>query len=173
MTLTERSAKLQGLAAKYHLGDVGLLAGRLLLSLIFLHEGATLAAHFNAAARAMAALGVNLPLFVATVALQLGAGLSLASGLLTRLGAIALGLFCLATAMLFHTNFGSQNELLHFEKDLAISGGMFVLAVAGAGRVSLDRLLALHLRQRQRGEDMPAALPTAENQLPVDVKQLV
>lgn len=121
----------------------------------------------------MAALGVNLPLFVATVALQLGAGLSLASGLLTRLGAIALGLFCLATAMLFHTNFGSQNELLHFEKDLAISGGMFVLAVAGAGRVSLDRLLALHLRQRQRGEDMPAALPTAETQLPVDVKQLV
>jgi len=44
--------------------------------------------------------------------------------------------FCLATAFLFHTNFAVRNELLHFEKDLAIAGGMFVLMVCGAGRWS-------------------------------------
>jgi putative oxidoreductase len=32
--------------------------------------------------------------------------------------------------------------LLHFEKDLAIAGGMFVLLVHGAGRWSIDGLLA-------------------------------
>jgi putative oxidoreductase len=51
---------------------------------------------------------------------------------------VALSLFCLATAFLFHTNFAVRNELLHFEKDLAIAGGMFVLVVCGAGRWSVD-----------------------------------
>ncbi len=41
--------------------------------------------------------------------------------------------------MLFHTNFANHNELLHFEKDLAIAGGMFVLAAAGAGALALER----------------------------------
>ncbi|TRC87835.1 DoxX family protein [Mesorhizobium sp. WSM4303] len=163
MTPNDHIAKLHRLASKYHLKDATLLAGRLLLSVIFLHEGITLATHFDGAAKVMAAQGVGLPLFTATIALQLGAGLAIASGLLTRLGAIGLGLFCLATATLFHTNLASQNELLHFEKDLAIAGGMFVLAIAGAGAFSLDRLVTLHLQQRQRDKEMVAALLAAEN----------
>jgi putative oxidoreductase len=39
---------------------------------------------------------------------------------------------------LFHTNFAIRNELLHFEKDLAIAGGMFVLMLRGAGRYSVQ-----------------------------------
>jgi len=170
MLLTDHTAKLHTLAAKYHLKDVTLLAGRLLMSFIFLHEGVTLVTHFDGAARAMAAQGVGLPLFVATIALQLGAGLSVASGLLTRLGGIEVGLFCLATALLFHTNFASQNELLHFEKDLAISGGMFVLAAVGAGRISLDWLLARTLQKRERDQEMVKALLAVENEFSVDVR---
>ncbi|QKC95919.1 DoxX family protein [Mesorhizobium sp. NZP2298] len=170
MIPTEITEKLHALATKLYVSDVALLAGRLLLSLIFLHEGVTLATHFEAAAKAMATQGVGLPLFVATIALQLGAGLSVATGLLTRLGGIGLGLFCLSTALLFHTNFASQNELLHFEKDLAISGGMFVLAAAGAGRISLDWLLGLYLRKRQRDKEMVRALLALENDFTVDVR---
>lgn len=170
MIPTELAAKLTGLATKYHIRDVTLLFGRLLMSFVFLHEGVTLATHFDGAAKAMAAQGVGLPLFVATIALQLGAGLSVATGVLTRLGAIGLGLFCLATATLFHTNFASQTELLNFEKDLAIAGGMFVLAVAGAGRISLDWLLARYLQKRQRDKEMVAALLAVENDFTVDVR---
>jgi putative oxidoreductase len=170
MTLTEIDAKLTGLATKYHIRDVTLLAGRLLMSFIFLHEGVTLTIHFDGAAKAMAAQGVGVPLFVATIALQLGAGLSVATGVLTRLGAIGLGLFCLATATLFHTNFASQSELLNFEKDLAIAGGMFVLAVAGAGRISLDWLLMNYLQQRQRDKEMVTALLAVENEFTLDVR---
>ena len=169
MLLTDHTAKLHTLAAKYHLKDDTLLAGRLLMSFIFLHEGVTLAIHFDGAAKAMAAQGVGLPLFIATIALQLGAGLSVATGLLTRLGGIGLGLFCLATATLFHTNFASQSELLNFEKDLAISGGMFVLAAVGAGRFSLDWLVACYLQQRQRDKEMVAALLAAENDVTMRV----
>lgn len=133
---------------RLHARDVVLLAGRLLLSLIFIHEGLELATHFEAAQKAMAALGVGTPLLLATIALQLGAGLSVALGILARLGAIGLGLFCLMTASLFHTNFASQNELLHFEKDLAIAGGMFVLALGGAGRLAVDKVLFAIMKEK-------------------------
>lgn len=121
--------------------DLILLLGRLLLSLIFLHEGSSLAANITATVDAFAALGLSAPVALAVIALQIGGGLSVATGLFSRLGAVALGLFCLATAFLFHTNFASQNELLHFEKDLAIAGGMLVLATAGAGSISIARLI--------------------------------
>ncbi|WP_137933605.1 DoxX family protein [Mesorhizobium comanense] len=170
MTPNQIAAKVTGLVAKYHIRDVTLLAGRLLMSFIFLHEGVTLATHFDGAAKAMAAQGVGLPLFVATIALQLGAGLSVASGLLTRLGGIGLGLFCLATATLFHTNFASQTELLNFEKDLAISGGMFVLAAVGAGKFSLDWLVVSYLQKRQQDKEMVRALLAVENHMSVDVR---
>ena len=120
------------------LANVVLLAGRLLLSGIFLHEGMYLAANFGAAAAGMAKTGIPPLVLIATIALQLAAGVAIAAGWHVRLGAAALGLFCLATAILFHTNFASRNELLHFEKDLAIAGGMFVLMARGAGRYSMD-----------------------------------
>lgn len=138
------------IASKLHLTDLSLLTGRLLLSLLFVHEGLELASHFDSAAKAMAALSVSSPLLIGTIALQLGAGIAVGVGFLTRLGAVCLGLFCLATAALFHTNFASQNELLHFEKDLAIAGGMFALAIAGAGEISLERALTGRVTRRQR-----------------------
>jgi putative oxidoreductase len=121
--------------------SLAVLIGRLLLALIFVHEAFTLIGNFTGAAAYMAQQGISLPLFMAVIALQLGGGLSLVFGVLARLGAVALGLFCVATALMFHTDFASQNELLHFEKDLGLAGGMFVLAATGAGRFSLDYLL--------------------------------
>jgi putative oxidoreductase len=86
----------------------------------------------------MAKMGVPAFALPLVIALQLAAGASIAVGWYARVGAAALGLFCLATAFLFHTNFAVRNELLHFEKDLAIAGGMLVLVVCGAGRWSVD-----------------------------------
>ncbi|MBY2991007.1 DoxX family protein [Rhizobium leguminosarum] len=140
---------MESASSRPRLADLILLLGRLLLSLIFLHEAWSLAADITATFDIFAKLGLSAPVALATIALQIGAGLSVATGFLSRLGALALALFCLATALLFHTNFASQNELLHFEKDLAIAGGMFVLAVSGAGSISIDKLL------RKRTNKMP------------------
>ncbi|NTG50366.1 DoxX family protein [Agrobacterium rhizogenes] len=123
------------------LADLVLFLGRLLLAFIFLHEGTSLAANMTATIATFAKLGLSAPVAIATIALQIGAGLSLAAGLVSRLSAVALAFFCVATALLFHTNFTSQNELLHFEKDLAIAGGMLVLATSGAGRISIAQLI--------------------------------
>jgi putative oxidoreductase len=120
--------------------DAVLLAARLLLAWLFVHEGVALVLNFDAAASGMAKMGVPAPLLVTTIALQLFGGMAVAVGWQARLGAAGLGLFCLATAVLFHQNFANRNELLHFEKDLAIAGGMFVLMVRGAGAWSLEGL---------------------------------
>jgi putative oxidoreductase len=125
--------------------DPLLLVGRILLALIFLHEAVTLATGFAASATTMSKVGVPPYVLVLTILLQLGAGLMVALGWHARLGSLSLGIFCLATAVLFHSNFAIRNELLHFEKDLAIAGGMFVLTATGAGALSLDRVF----RRRQ------------------------
>jgi putative oxidoreductase len=118
--------------------NVVLLASRVLLAWIFVHEGVFLATNFAAASASMGKAGVPMLALVATIGLQLIAGIAIAVGWHARLGAAALGLFCLATAILFHTNFANRNELLHFEKDLAIAGGMFVLMLRGAGGYSVE-----------------------------------
>jgi len=120
--------------------DAVLLVDRLLQAGLFVHEGVVLTTNFDASSASMAKMGVPAPLLIATIALQLSAGMAIAVGWQARLGATALGLFCVMTAVLFHTNFDNRNELLHFEKDLAIAGGMFVLMVHGAGAWSLDGL---------------------------------
>jgi putative oxidoreductase len=71
------------------------------------------------------------------------------------------------TASLFHTNFASQNELLHFEKDLAIAGGMFILALAGSGRLSLDRVLAGLVKDTKIDPPIEQHLSVGETSLPV------
>jgi putative oxidoreductase len=128
--------------------NVVLLVSRLLLAGLFVHEGVFLAANFSAASAAMAKVGVPALAVIITIALQLVAGIAIAVGWHARLGAAALGLFCLATAILFHVNFANRNELLHFEKDLAIAGGMFVLMLHGAGSLSVDA----HARKNARHE---------------------
>lgn len=117
-----------------------LLPARVLLSILFLHEATTLLFAFAPAAVGMSKQGVPPLVLAITIALQLIAGLMILLGWHGRLGALALGAFCLMTAFGFHTNFSNQNELLHFEKDLAIAGGMFALVVLGTGRLSLDRM---------------------------------
>src|SRR6476619_3997661 len=128
--------------------NVVLLVSRLLLAGIFVHEGVFLAANFSAASTAMAKVGVPALAVIGTIALQLVAGIAIAIGWHARLGAAALGLFCLATAILFHLNFADRNELLHFEKDLAIAGGMFTLMLRGAGEYSVQAFA----REREENE---------------------
>jgi putative oxidoreductase len=62
-------------------------------------------------------------------------------GYQTRVAALLLAGFCVAAAVLFHNKFADRNQLLHFEKDLAIAGGLLLLFAHGAGRWALDALL--------------------------------
>ena len=137
-------------SAEAALTEAGLLAGRLLLVLIFLHEGGSLIGNYAGAAAYMQKSGVPPLLLPAVIALQLGCGLAIAAGIMTRFAALVLAGFCVLTAIMFHWKFADQNQLLHFEKDLAIAGGMFVLMVRGAG----DYSVGASTRQKIRYHDI-------------------
>ena len=74
------------------------------------------------------------------IAVEVVGGVLVLLGYYTRAAALALAAFCVATAVLFHTKLGDRNQLLHFEKDLAIAGGFLVLFARGAGAWAIDAL---------------------------------
>jgi putative oxidoreductase len=114
------------------------LLARILLASIFLHEAWAKLNGYDAALAYMAAYGVPGALLPLAIAVELGGGLLVLFGLWTRAAALILAGFCVAAAMLFHTRFGDRNQLLHFQKDLAIAGGFLMLALYGAGAWSID-----------------------------------
>jgi putative oxidoreductase len=124
------------------------LAGRTLLALLFVAEALSKLSAYGAAARYMTAFGVPGQLLPLVIAVELGGGLLILVGWHTRIAAVALAGFCAAAAVLFHTTFADHNQLLHFEKDLALAGAFLILAARGAGAFSLD---ALQARQRAVG----------------------
>jgi len=116
------------------------LVGRALLAAIFLHEAVSKLTAYSAALAYMRAFGVPGELLPFAIAVELGCGVLILCGYQTRAAALVLAAFCLATAVLFHRNLGDRNQLLHFEKDLAIAGGLLVLLAHGAGAWALDAL---------------------------------
>jgi putative oxidoreductase len=118
--------------------EAAALAGRLLLAAIFLHEAYATLTAYSAAVAYSEAFGVPGQLLPLAIAAEVGCGLLIVIGYQTRAAAMVLAAFCVVTAAVFHTKLGVRNELLHFEKDLAIAGGFLVLFAHGAGAWALD-----------------------------------
>lgn len=116
------------------LGVAGLFAGRALMAFLFLHEGYAKIANYAGAVRYAEAFGVPGWTLPGAIAVELGCGLMLVAGLGTRIAAVVLCLFSLTTALIFHTKLAETNQLLHFEKNLAIAGGLMLLALYSSRR---------------------------------------
>ncbi|MCA1440880.1 DoxX family protein [Ensifer sp. IC4062] len=115
--------------------------GRLLLAAIFLSSGFEKLA--DPAGTIEYIRAANLPLstvaYAVALVVELGGGILLVLGYQARLAALALAVFTLASALGFHTNFADQNQMIHFMKNLAITGGFLQVVALGAGAFSLDR----------------------------------
>ena len=79
--------------------------------------------------------GELLPL---VIAVQVLAGIAIVIGLQARLAALALAGFSLLAAVLFHTSFSDQMQMIMFMKNIAIAGGFLMIVAHGAGAYSLD-----------------------------------
>lgn len=131
------------------------LAGRILLSAIFIIAGIMKFADWQETAQYMEAKHVPLiPLLLPAAALmELCGGLALLLGLESRWMALALFLFLTPTTLIFH-NFWAyvgveqQHQLQQFFKNLAIMGGLALIVGLGLGSASLDAWLA-RLRDRR------------------------
>ncbi|MDQ0467590.1 DoxX family protein [Labrys wisconsinensis] len=117
------------------------LAARLLLAQIFLVEGWGKIAGYADVQQYMIAHGVRGELLPLVIATELGFGLCIAAGVLTRLAALVLAGFCVLTALIFHADFGDPDQLVNFQKNAAMAGGFLALLALGPGAVSVDAWL--------------------------------
>lgn len=114
------------------------LAGRILLSLIFLMSGIGKIAGYEATAGYMSAMGVPGALLPVTIVLEIAGAVAIMAGWKTRIAAFLLAGFTLVAAVIFHSNFGDQIQMIMFLKNVAIVGAFVMLMAKGAGRYSLD-----------------------------------
>ena len=119
--------------------DAAALAGRLLLSAIFVISGLSKLAAPAATIGYIGSVGLPLaPLgFALAVAVEVLGGFALIAGYRSRLVAAVLAVFTLATALVFHNDLADQNQFIHFFKNIAIVGGLLQVVAFGAGRFSL------------------------------------
>ena len=117
-----------------------ILAGRALLSIIFILAGFAKLTAISGTAGWFASIGLPLPTVTTVVVglVELAAGIAILVGFQTRIAAIVLGLFTLAATAIAHTDFADQVQMMFLQKNLAIAGGLFVLAAFGAGALSID-----------------------------------
>lgn len=121
--------KINQLVARIFLGHIFLLAG---ISKIGAYEGT------QGYMEAMGVPGFLLPL---VILLEIGGGLAVIAGFQARLVAWALAAFSVVSAVIFHSNFGDQTQMIMFMKNFAIAGGFLLMASYGAGAYSVDALL--------------------------------
>ena len=111
------------------------------MSIIFILSGAMKIGGYAATAGYMQSKGVPGMLLPLVIITELGGGLLLLAGFQTRLTALALAGFTLIAAAIFHSDFGDQNQMVNFLKNLALSGGLLALFASGAGAYSLDGMM--------------------------------
>lgn len=123
--------------------DMALLLGRLLMAAVFIWSGWNKLVHYDYMQGYMVSVGVpgwSMPLLILW---ELGGGLALALGVLTRPVSVALAVFCVVSACIAHKNFADLDQWIHFLKNMGLTGGYLAFAVAGAGSFSLDHKFKL------------------------------
>lgn len=126
--------------------DVAVLIGRVLLALMFVYAGFGKIGGFEGTAGYIASKHLPLPVVATVIAIvvELIGGLMVVVGWKTRLAALAVAAFTLVASVIFHDfwtmtgNAAMMNQLM-FLKNIAVIGGLLVLAAFGPGRYSVDR----------------------------------
>jgi putative oxidoreductase len=123
--------------------------GRVFMSLIFIVSGFSKVVGYNAAVEYAKSHGMPLPTgaISAAIFIEFIGGTMILLGFRTRLAAIVIALFLVPTTLIFHnfwayTGVEAQNLMFHFLKNLAIAGGLLMLAGYPHQPFSIDGALA-------------------------------
>ena len=126
--------------------DAAALVGRILLAALFVTSGFSKLTDFAGTAGYIASQGVPLP-GVATaisIVMELGGGLAILAGWMTRWVALAIAVFLIVITPIFHNYWSGEeaermtNQIM-FWKNVSILGGFLLLFAFGPGRYSVDK----------------------------------
>ncbi len=120
--------------------SVAILVGRILISILFILAGFGKLTAISGTAGWFGSIGLPVPTVTAVVVglVELLGGLAILVGFKTRIAAIVIALFTLGATAIAHLDFADQMQLLMLQKNLAITGGLLILAAVGAGSISVD-----------------------------------
>ncbi|MGF6157517.1 putative oxidoreductase [Ensifer sp. KUDG1] len=113
-------------------------AARTVMVVIFFLSGLSKIGSAESMRGYMESMGVPGTLLWSTILFEIGAALLIVAGYKTRVVALFLAAFSIVTAMVFHSNFADQIQMVMFLKNLSMAGGFFLLACVGAGDFGLD-----------------------------------
>jgi putative oxidoreductase len=122
------------------MNNIIVLVGRILLAAIFILAGFAKLTDISGTAGYFGMYNLPAPTVAAVVSglVELLGGLAVLIGFQTRIAAFGLAVFCVLTALIAHMGWADLNQLIHFQKNLAMAGGFLVLAAHGAGALSVD-----------------------------------
>ena len=114
--------------------------GRFLIAILFIMSGLSKIATPAAIIGYIDSAGLPFPTlgYAITLIVEIGCGLLLLAGFQARIAAAVMAVFTIAAALAFHRNFADQNQMIHFMKNVAITGGLLQVVAFGAGRFSFD-----------------------------------
>ncbi len=116
------------------------LVSRIFLSLVFLVNSYSKMTNIDGTIDWMEMYGLPGIFIYPAIVLELVAPILLIIGYYVRLSSVALGLFCIATAVIFLNDFAEPMKLTDFLKNIALAGGFFILSINGPKEFSLDHL---------------------------------
>ena len=115
------------------------LVGRVFISSVFLLSGYNKIFSFDATMSWMEGFGVPGFLLWPTIILEILLPLFIIIGYQTKLSATVLAIFSLATAIIFHSDFNNQMQIIAFLKNLGLAAGVMFIVVHGTKDWSLDK----------------------------------
>ena len=117
------------------------ILGRILLSAIFLINGIGKIFNYEGTIQYMENFDVPGYLIIPAIIVEILFPILLIIGYYTKFSALVLSLFTLVLAVIFHTDFLNQMQLMSFLKNIAIAGGFLIIFVYGPGKYSIDHKL--------------------------------
>lgn len=123
------------------MNSLAALAGRILVALIFLQSGIEKFVHYSGTLGYMTRAGLPFPqvLLVASGIVETACALALILGWKARPAALVLVAWMIPVTLIFHNPAAGQDAMIHFMKNVAITGGLLMLFAFGPGAWSVGR----------------------------------
>ena len=118
------------------------LTGRVFISLVFLLSGINKIGNYEGSVGWMETFGMPGIFLIPAIILEIVAPILIIIGYKVKIAAALLSVFCIVTALIFHTDFSNQMQFVSFMKNIALAGGFLFLVINGTKDFSLERKLS-------------------------------